>query len=357
MTPGVDAQVVRRMCDRGISCADFFKCGMQTLAAALGVRFEEECRIKAIFRAREEIEFVTRHSIRVLFLTDDDYPFLLRETPDAPVLLYVLGTADLNSAHIFNVVGTRRCTSYGSTFADRFVTDMAAYFPDAVVVSGLAYGIDSAAHESALRNGVKTVAILAHGLHMIYPARHRDLARRILEAGGALVSEYPSGVRPFQRNFLERNRIVAGMCEFTVVVESEVRGGAMSTANQAFSYSREVVAVPGRTTDAASSGCNHLISRQKAHIYTGIPDLFSILQWKIPAIDVSANLLQPNLFPELEGDSAVIYEFLRRQSGAVSADEVHMATKLSMPALMGVLTELEFEGVIARLPGNRYELA
>ncbi len=360
MTPGMSASIVRAMEECGVTVADFFELGMRELSVALhtDISFQDLDRQEALVRARKEMQFVERHGLRLLFITDDDYPMLLRETPDAPLLLYVLGNANLNAAPAFNVVGTRRCTAYGMKFASQFVKDMQAYFPDATVVSGLAYGIDAAAHSAALECGMRTVAVMAHGLDMIYPASHRDLAKRIIAAGGVLVSEYPTGVRPFQRNFLQRNRIVAGMCELTVVAESEVRGGAMSTANQAFSYSREVVALPGRCTDVTSSGCNALIARQKAHIFTGIADVISLMGWEIPAIGSKVSVPTPaSLFPELEGDAAIIYDFFRRKGGAPSIDEVHQATHIPMPNLMSMLAELEFDGVLTRLPGARYELS
>ena len=360
MTPGVDAAVVRMMDEAGVSFQEFFALDMASLASRLGVTqyYQDLDRQQALFNARKELEFVERHGMRAVFMTDDEYPALLRESPDAPVLIYVLGEADLNAFPAFNVVGTRRCTAYGQNFTASFVKDMAAYFPNGMVVSGLAYGIDAAAHIAALECGLKTVAVMAHGLDMIYPAAHRDFARRIINAGGAIVSEYPSGIRPFQRNFLQRNRIVAGMCEVTVVAESEVRGGAMSTANQAFSYSREVFALPGRLSDVTSSGCNALISRQKAHIFTGIADFISVMGWEIPAIGAKvAKASCDSLFPELEGDAAKVYEFLRCNGGAPSIDEIHRITALPMPKLMSILGELEFDGIITKLPGARYELS
>lgn len=357
MTPGISAEVVRCLAEKGISYSDFFSLNMPDLSALLGPshdsRFENAHREEALFRARSEVEFVRRHSIRTLFLLDEDYPFLLREIPDAPVVLYVIGKADLNGTPALNLVGTRRCTAYGTSFCASFVRDFAPYYPDAMIVSGLAYGIDASAHCAALENGLSTVAVMAHGLDTVYPAAHRDLARRIISAGGAIVSEYPSGTRPFQRNFLQRNRIVAGLCELTFVVESEIKGGAMSTANQAFSYGREVMALPGRHSDKTSSGCNLLIARNKAHIFTSVPDLMNLMGWRIPALDILPP--QKVLFPELEGDQGKVYQFLAKKASPVFIDEIHAATGISMPALMSALTELEFEGIISKLPGARYE--
>lgn len=357
MTHGVTSEVVRSLKDKGISYKDFFSMNMPDLSAMMGedckFRFQNSDREEALVKAKKELEFIERHSIRALFLLDDDYPILLKEIHDAPVILYVLGKADLNSQPVFNVVGTRRCTPYGSSFCKSFISDIAPYYPDALVVSGLAYGIDASAHMAALESGLVTVGVMAHGLDTIYPSAHRDLARRIIASGGAIVSEYPTKTRPFQRNFLQRNRIVAGLCEATVVVESEIRGGAMSTANLAFSYSREVFAVPGRINDVSSSGCNQLIARDKAHIFTSVADFMNIMNWKIPAIGAPAP--QKSLFPELTGDMALVFNFIHKMNRPVAIDEIHMTTGLSMPVLMSALTDLEFEGIIVKLPGARYE--
>lgn len=357
MVPGVTATVVRAMEEAGVSLGEFFRLPMKELSARLGAtsRFESLDREEALFRARRELEFTERHHITPLFLTDDGYPRLLAETPDAPVVIYRLGELDLNGPHVINLVGTRRCTNYGIDFCGRFVKELGEYFPDLTVVSGLAYGIDGAAHRSALDNGLPTVAVLAHGLDTIYPAAHRQLAREIVKCGGALVSEYPSGTTPFPARFLERNRIVAGMSEVTVVVESEVKGGAMSTANLAFSYMREVMAVPGRVTDRMSAGTNHLIRREKARIVATAADLIETAGWRI--FDTRLKPEQRNLFPELEGEAAKIYEALRFNAEPMSVDALHAATRIPLPALMSVLTDLEFDGVVSRLPGSRYALA
>lgn len=354
---GVTSDVVRHLRTVGISFEEFFRLNMPDLEARLGAgihnRFQNSAREEALIRARKEMDFIARHSIRVLFLLDEDYPFLLKEIPDAPVVLYVLGDADLNSQPAFSVVGTRKCTAYGQSFCRSFLKDLAPYYPDSLVVSGLAYGIDAAAHNAALENDLATVAVVAHGLDTIYPAANRQLARAILSKGGAIVTEYPTKTRPYQKNFLQRNRIVAGLCEATIVVESEVRGGAMSTANLAFSYSREVFAVPGRFTDQVSSGCNSLISRNKAHIFTSVADFMNLMNWKIPAIGAPAPT--KSLFPELEGEMAAVFKVIHNSTVPLAIDEIHSKTGLSMPVLMATLTDLEFEGIITKLPGARYE--
>lgn len=344
--------------DCGIEEAEFFELDTRELSAGLGcgdkLRFQKLEREEALFRARKELEFISRHDIRPLSILDDDYPWLLKEVPDAPLMLYKLGEADLNGEHIMNIVGTRKPTNYGLDFCGRIVEELGGYFPDLTVVSGLAYGIDAAAHTAALEQSVTTVAVVAHGLDTLYPAANRDLARRIIKAGGAIITEYPMKVAAHRRHFLERNRIVAGMSELTMVAESPIKGGAMSTANMAFSYNREIMALPGRTTDECSAGCNLLIRKEKAHLVTCAADVIELMGWKPLSQHIAPR--QRNLFPELEGDNKLIYEVLKFGADSMSVDELHTRTLIGVPALLSALTELEFEGIITRLPGNRYTI-
>ncbi|MDE6717150.1 MAG: DNA-processing protein DprA [Muribaculaceae bacterium] len=359
MTPGISAEVVRRMEEVGLSPYDFIESGMHELSSALnpggiGVRFEKLAREEALSRARKELDFTERHGIRVYYLGDDDYPDRLGVIPDAPIVLYQLGATDMDAEHIMNIVGTRRNTAYAATFCEGFIKELSGYFPDAVIVSGLAYGVDSLAHIGALQNGLNTIAVVAHGLDTIYPAAHRDLARRILKTGGSIISEYPSGTTPFRRRFLERNRIVAALSDVTMIVESPIKGGAMSTANQAFSYSRDVIAVPGRVFDPMSEGCNHLIRTNKATLVMNVADLIEVSGWRPAGIAVKPR--QRNLFPELEGEAKEIYELLRFSSDPVSVDHICQKTGIRIATLNPILTELEFDGIVTRYPGNRYSL-
>lgn len=359
MTPGVSSPMVVRAEECGLSPEDFIRKDLSDIIRILGLsnprQFDGFIREEALDRARQELKFVRQHNIHTIFLTDDEYPWLLRETPDAPVLIYKLGDADLNAGHSANVVGTRRSTQYGISACRNLVTELVSYFPDMLVYSGLAFGIDSAAHNACLDHGATTVAVMAHGLDMIYPAANRDLARDIIRKGGALISEYPSGSKPYRNCFLERNRIVAGASEITIVVESPIKGGAMSTANLAFSYDREVVAVPGRIGDESSAGCNLLIRKHKANIVTSAADIIELMGWA-PA-DVQVKPRQRNLFPELEGNSAVIYEAMKFNGDNPSIDTLHQWTRLPVSELMAALAELEFDGIVMRLPGNRYSLS
>lgn len=355
----VTPQLLTAAHERGVSLEDFFTLSDGKLSEALGLNriegLELYRREEALVRARQEREFMQRHSIRMLHLYDELYPWRLLETPNPPKSLFILGSASLDSDHNISIVGTRRCTQGGMDFERGFIGELAPLFPDLCVVSGLAYGIDSVAHAAALEFERPTLAVLAHGLDTIYPAAHRNLARDIISRGGALISEYPTGVKPFKSRFLERNRIVAALSDALVVVESEIKGGAMSTANTAFSYNREVFAVPGRPSDTISSGCNFLIRKNKAHILTSVSDFMEEMDWRPSGIKMEAK--ERCLFPELEGNARVVYDFLRFKREPCSVDSIHASTTLPVATVMSVLGELEFDGIVVRLPGNRYELS
>lgn len=359
MMKGINSQMVRRMVDAGVSAEDFFTLDLLSVSDALGLNsktgFGANDRENALKRAAEEYAFTSRHSVKVISLLDDNYPWLLAETPDAPVTLYMLGDADLNSQHTISVVGTRKPTQYGMNFCKQFCSDLGGYFPDLTIISGLALGIDSAAHTAALETNHSTIAVVAHGLDMVYPAVNRDFARRIIKSGGAIITEYPSGSTPYAARFLERNRIVAGLSQITAVIESPIKGGAMSTANLAFHYNREVVSLPGRVTDPVSAGCNLLIRKEKAHLLTAAADVIELMDWKPLGKHIEPR--QRNLFPELEGISGRIYEILKFESEPVAIDTLHQRTGLTVPELMSALTDLEFDGIVTRQPGNRYSIS
>lgn len=358
-TKGITPELVKIFPEAGIDVEDFFSIPISQLKDALSIRGKWEIdayqRGEAINLARKELEFIDRHSIRVIYMHDEDYPWRLLELHNPPVVLFCLGDADLNSDHNVSMVGTRRCTQGGMDFCKSFVSELSPLFPDLCIVSGLAYGIDAASHAAAIQNRRPTVAVLAHGLDTIYPAAHRNLARAILAEGGALLSEYPSGTTPFRGNFLERNRIVAGLSDSVIVVESEVKGGAMATANIAFSNNREVFAVPGRPTDTMSSGCNHLIQKSKARLLTGVTEFIQELDWRPAGVKLEPS--QRNLFPELEGNAKIIYDYVRFQREPCTIDAIHNATALPVASVMAALGELELDGIVVRLPGNRYEIA
>lgn len=355
--PGMDAQTVRYISEQGLTPDDFFSMPQGELTDMLslkGAAFADRMvRDEALFRARKEEEFMQKHGIISISVTDDDYPMRLRDIDRAPITLYKLGDADLDADKIMSIVGTRHCTSYGAGYVDALVRDMAPYFPGLTILSGLALGIDSKAHTAALDAGLPTVAVVAHGLNIIYPSQNRDLARRIVKAGGAILSEYPFGVAPFKSRFLERNRIVATLTDAVVVAESAVRGGAMSTAAVASSYGRELFALPGRVTDENSAGCNRLIRTQKAMMAGSAAEMIAMLGWKPLDVSVPA---QRELFPELDGNTKKIYDALRSGQDHMTPDALRQRTGMQIGELLSILGEMEFDGIVQRLPGNRFAL-
>lgn len=357
--PGMDASLVRHMDTEGVTVEEFFAASQQELSRMLNIRaanfLDKMVRDEALFKAKKESEFMERHGIKSFSLTDEDYPSRLADNDKAPVTLFKLGEADLDAESILSIVGTRHASAYGVRYVANLVKDLAAYFPDLVIVSGLALGIDSAAHEAALHNRLPTVAVVAHGLNTIYPAVNRDLARRIIAAGGAIISEYPSGVTPYKSRFLERNRIVATMTDAVLVAESAEKGGAMSTAAVASSYGRELLALPGRIGDEMSAGCNRLIRSQKAMMAGSAVEIMSMLGWQPKSINV-ATPKQRDLFPELEGKEKLIYDALRFSEDPMPVDGLRERTGLQIHDLMASLGEMEFDGIIQRLPGNRFSI-
>lgn len=360
MTKGVHAEILRHMIDRGVTLTEFFDLDAVLLCDKLGISrtkiIPKSLRDEALVKARNEFEFVKRHGIQTLFLGEEGYPYRLAECYDAPVLIYMLGECNLDSEHIVSMVGTRKATHYGSNFCSSTVKQLyEALCGDIMIVSGLAYGIDAIAHTACLENGVPTVACLAHGLNMIYPATHRSLAQQIIKSGGALITEYPSTTKPFRQHFLERNRIVAGLSDATVVVESDIKGGAMSTAQFAFSYNREVMALPGRNSDQTSRGCNQLIRKNKASLIESAIDIVEQMDW-IPK-EFKFTSRQRVLFDDLSEDEQPIYDMVRNSREEVTIAEIHNRLKLPMSQLQSILTEMEFNGIIVRYPGNKIGLA
>lgn len=306
----------------------------------------------ALRRADDELDFCRRHGIRTLALTDVDYPSRLAECPDPPAVLFFRGTADLNARRIVAVVGTRRITPYGKELCESFCAELAAALPDALIVSGLAYGVDIHAHRAALSEGLDTVGVLAHGLDTLYPSAHRGTACEMLHRGG-LLTEYPAGVRPFAGNFVSRNRIVAGMADVTLVVESAEKGGALITAHLAMDYDRTVCAFPGRVNDPCSTGCLHLIRDHRAELVTSAADLLDLMNWA----PRNAGPIQLDLFAGDSPEQAAVIAALRKAgSDGETAERLCILTDIALPNLNSVLFDLQMSGVISLLAGGRYRL-
>jgi len=308
----------------------------------------------AIKLAEKEYEFIEKKHIKAYPMNSSDYPQRLLECNDAPIILFFCGNTDLNCQHVINIVGTRRCTQYGKDICREFIADLQRECPNTLIVSGLAYGIDIHAHRAALQNGMSTVGILAHGLDRIYPALHRQTAVKMIEKGG-LLTEYLSGTTPEKVNFIRRNRIVAGMSDATIVVESAAHGGALITAELASSYNRDVFAFPGRITDEFSEGCNKLIARQKATMIVNADEFLRTMGWKQGTLFASEDEAPQTFLPELTPDEATIVEALRN-CDSKQINQIVVETGLNFHTVSSSLYELEYKGVVALLGGARYRL-
>lgn len=309
----------------------------------------------ALKAAEKELEWCEKKNVKVLSLLSNGYPERLKACTDAPIAIFYRGTADINSQHMISIVGTREATTYGKDSVHEIVSDLKKNFPDTIIVSGLAYGIDVCSHREALKAGMETIGVVAHGLDTIYPAANRPIARDMLQQGGVL-SEYPSGTRIEKVNFLRRNRIVAGMSDAVIVVESKARGGSLSTARIANEYNREVFAVPGRSSDATSAGCNELIAANKAIIYTGIDALTDFLGWMSEAQrnDSIKQGVELPLFLELSEEEQSIVDLLRR--GDMQKNMLCTLSQIPSAKLSALLFELEMKGVVRPLIGGVFHL-
>ena len=299
--------------------------------------------------AEDEITFIEKYKIEPLFITDKNYPQRLLHCYDTPTLLYYRGNAVLNASKIVSIIGTRLNTDYGRQVTEKLVSELKGL--GVLIVSGLAFGIDAIAHKSALQNALETVAVLAHGLHTIYPPQHTLLAKDIVQQGG-LITEFRNGEKPDKHNFPKRNRIVAGMADATVVIETAIKGGSMITAELAGNYNRDVFALPGRTTDLKSAGCNYLIQNNKAVLFTDAKELIENLGWQTKKI---TRKQQRELFIELNNEEKIIINILKEKE-ATHIDEINIRSALSSSSVAAAILNLELQNVIAGLPGKMYKV-
>jgi len=299
--------------------------------------------------AAAEISFIQKNNIQVLSYTDNKYPQRLLEYDDAPLLLFFKGNIDLNHHRTIAIIGTRKPTEYGKAQVQKLVKELIPFEP--IIVSGLAYGIDTAAHRAALQAKLQTIGILGHGLDRLYPAQNKRLAKEMISAGG-LLTEFPSGTRPDAVNFPMRNRIIAALSDVIVVVESGQSGGSIITAEIANNYHKDVFAFPGKITDKVSMGCNKLIKQHKASLIESAADIAYIMRWEQAS---ESQIIQPKLFLELEENEQMIYDFLKTES-EVSFDHLHATTHFPIGQLSSILLSMEFGGIVKSLPGKRYML-
>lgn len=304
-------------------------------------------------RAAMEIEYCGKRGIRILSSFDDDYPVRLKQCVDSPLVIFLKGENVTNACKIISIVGTRRATQEGIQNINVLLSDIADHYPDLIVVSGLAYGIDYNAHLSAIKNRLKTIAVLGHGLHTIYPAENKNLAFKIID-NGCLLSDFASNMNPERNNFIKRNRIIAGLADATIVVESGPKGGALITADIANSYNRDVFAYPGRLSDEYSTGCNRLIKNNKAALIESMNDLEYLLNWN--RVENTASPMQRLLFVSLSEDEERLIKALKEE-GSLSRDSLALILGLPVSKISAMLLKLEFESIISVLPGNHYKMS
>jgi DNA processing protein len=306
--------------------------------------------------AEKEMEFNEKHSVRPILLNDADYPQRLRQCEDAPMMLFYRGTADLNEAHVVSIVGTRRATNYSRDVLKRFVAELRQLCPDTIIVSGLAYGVDVIAHREALDNGLDTVGVLAHGLDTLYPAAHRDITTQMI-SHGALLTEYLTHTKADKANFVRRNRIVAGMCDACILVESAAKGGGLITMEKASDYNRELFAVPGSILTGVSDGCNDLLRNNLASMLVSAEDFVDKMGWNEHhrLFEARQAGIERQIFPELTDNEQRIANELK-----VNGDEQLniIAARLAMPVHVAsaALFTMEMKGVVRMMAGNIYHL-
>ncbi len=307
-------------------------------------------------RAEAEMEYDAAHHIRILCLNDDNYPQRLKECDDAPLALFYTGAAQLNQSRVINLVGTRLCTQYGQDIIRKFVADLKSICPKVLIVSGLAYGVDIHAHRQALSNGYETVGVLAHGLDTIYPTRHKDTANLMVKQGG-LLTEFFTDTNADKMNFVRRNRIVAGMSDATILVESAAKGGGLITAGIAQSYDRDVFAFPGRPSDPYSEGCNNLIRDNGAGLINNAIDFVRAMHWEDDAALAKAQNagIQRSFFPDLSTDEKTVVNVLQK-SNDLQINMITVQTNMPINKVTALLFQLEIKGVIKTLAGGIYHL-
>lgn len=300
--------------------------------------------------AEKELKFIKENDIECLYFMDANYPDKLKHCIDGPILLFQAGNVDLYKKRIISIVGTRKITTYGIAFCEQLVEQLAVFNP--VIVSGFAYGADITAQKAAIKHNLQTVGCLAHGLNQIYPATHKKYMVDV-EKNGGFLTEFWSSSNPDRENFLKRNRVIAGLSEATIVIESAERGGSLVTADIANSYDRDVFAVPGRITDLQSIGCNNLIKYQKAHLLSNPMDVPYVLNWELEEKKKPA--IQKQLFVELDEQEKVIYNYLKNKEKE-SLDIIALECQIPIFKVAGILLNMELKGVMRPLPGKMFEL-
>jgi DNA processing protein len=354
MVPGIGGILARNLVAYTGSAEKVFTETYKSLVKIPGIGEVNAGRIKneGVFkRAQKELEFIQKYNIEVNFFTDKNYPRRLKPCPDAPIILYSKGKTNLDEQRVVSIVGTRNATDYGKMVCDQLIQAFAERSHPVLVVSGLAYGIDIHAHKTALKYKVPTIGVVGHGLDKIYPSLHAETARKMLENGG-LVTDFPSGTKIDPPNFIRRNRIIAGLADATIVVESAEKGGALITAEIASSYNRDVFAFPGRVDEPYSRGCNQLIRLNGADLIQGIDDLEYFMGWESTSKE---NVVQTTLFIDLTPEEEKVAELLKKE-GEMFIDQISSELKMQGSKISALLLNMEFKNLVSALPGKMYRL-
>ncbi len=303
-------------------------------------------------RADKELEFMEKNNIRAITYFDEDYPLRYKMVEDSPIILFTKGIINMNIPKVLAIVGTRKNTQYGKDSCNKLIEDLAS--SDVLIVSGLAYGTDVWAHNAAIKNNLQTVGVLAHGLDRIYPLENKPTAKKMVENGG-LITEYPSGTKPDKENFVQRNRIIAGIADAVVIIESAMKGGSLLTATFASNYNRDVFAFSGRTTDTYSQGCHYIIKRNLATLIESADDVIYNMGWdedtkpkKVKQVVIDFNLLSD--------EQKIIYDIIKVYEGGLDIDTITIKSNIFGGKVAGILLQMEFAGILRSLPGKIFQL-
>lgn len=349
--PNIGDILAKKLLQKFGSAEELFKTKKSQLMKIDGfgeVRLREFYDTAYLTAAEEEYKFIQKNDVEVFYFQEEEYPELLKQCIDGPILLFQKGNINLKNRFLLSIVGTRKATVHGVNFVEELIEKLSPLNP--VIISGFAYGIDIAAHKAAIKNGLQTIGCMAHGLNQIYPKTHAQYKNQV-EANGGFVSDFWSNATFDRNNFLKRNRIIAGMSEATLVVESADKGGALVTADIAVSYNRELFAVPGRPSDSLSRGCNMLIKSQKAQAITSAEDIIYFMNWEV---EKKKPVIQPSLFVELSPEEETIVQSLK-ELGKAELDELAIACKMPTYKVASHLLNLELNALIRVLPGKQYE--
>ncbi len=361
---GVGDIVAKKLINHCGSAENVFNSKAQSLKSidGIGAVLIKNLKNKAVFeKAEQELQFIEKEKTTILYYQNDDYPNKLKHCIDGPVLLFGSGNLNFENRKIISIVGTREVTSHGIDFCKKLIEDLAVFNP--IIVSGFAYGVDIVAHQAAMENKLQTIGVLAHGLKQVYPKPHKKYVAKMEENGGFL-TEFWSNANPDKENFVRRNRIVAGMSEATVVIESAEKGGSLITAIMANDYNRDVFAVPGRTSDKYSQGCNNLIKTQRANLMTSAADLVYILNWEITSGQFASSgdsqsnndkaVIQKQLFVSLDDDEQKVYDYLQK-NGKQLLDIIALECDFPIFRISSLLLNMELKSLIRPLPGKLFE--